>query len=247
LVNNVCYGDGAAHPSATCTAYSVTCNAAASKTSWTVAGNGCAIGAVCQAPGAADPTGCSECNPTTSKLAWTPKGTCSNILLAALNEAHTGDLGGLAGADALCANQAAAAGYTGTWKAFISTSTQNLKDLITGTNASSMPVVNLQGENMWASWNAVFSNPSWNSSTSYIWTFNGNYVDEGRASPDWSDADGRHGSTAAGVAHTSTCNDFTSASSSVSGANGEWDFGDMFNSEVGLCSTYMAVACVRLP
>ncbi|MHB8877674.1 MAG: hypothetical protein ACYC8T_28620, partial [Myxococcaceae bacterium] len=155
-------------------------------------------------------------------------------------------LGGISGANSLCATQAAAAGYGGTWKAFLSSSGQNVRDLITGTNASTLPVVNTRGENMWANWNTVFTQASWNTGTAqYMWSFNGKFVDEGQTTPDWFDADGWHGSTATGLVHTYTCSDWTSTASY--GANGEWDFGTMFNTEADSCAYTLAVACVSIP
>lgn len=247
VIGGACYANGASHPSATCAAYQVTCDAAQSTTTWTVAGNGCVVGNQCYAPGASDATGCARCDPTVSKTSWTPQATCTRILMAALNEAHNGNLGGISGANALCASQATAAGYGGTWRAFLSSSTQNVRDLITGTNAT-LPVVNLRGENMWSSWNTVFTQPTWNSTAIWLYAFDGRYVNEGQANPDWFDADGWHGSTAAGSVSTGvTCSDWTSAATGVRGANGEWDFRMMFNGETTVCSTTLAVACVLVP
>lgn len=242
-----CYANGTAHPASSCLPYSVTCNSSVSNTAWTVGGAGCAIGGQCYAAGALDPTGCSKCDPTVSKTSWTPQSTCTQILMAALNEGHQGNLGGIAGADALCAAQATAAGYSGTWKAFLSSSTQNVRDIIPSTSAA-VPVVNLLGQNMYASWNAAFTSTSWSSTAPYLTAFNGKTVTSGMASPDWYDADGWHGSTSSGLVSTSyTCNDWTDSTSSYRGQNGEWDLRAMFNGELTYCSTYLAVACVRLP
>lgn len=247
-INGSCYANAAAHPSATCSAYGVTCSTASSTTTWTVSGDGCAIGNQCYANGALDPTGCYKCDTAMSKTAWTPQGTCTNIIMAALNEGHQGNLGGTAGADALCAQQALAAGHGGTWKAFLSSPTQNVKDLVTGAGATNLPVVNLKGENMWANWNTIFTQGTWNGTAQYIWSFSGKYVDEGQASPDWSDADGWHGSLSTGAASANTCNNWTDNTGVYLGANGEWDFGYMFTAnENQSCSRYHAVACVRLP
>lgn len=44
---------------------------------------------------------------------------------------YNGNMGGLAGADALCQTAAGTAGYSGTWKALLSSSTVNAKDRVT--------------------------------------------------------------------------------------------------------------------
>jgi hypothetical protein len=244
VISNACYANGASHPSATCNGYGVTCNSAMSTSTWSVGGDACLIGNVCYANGAFDPTGCSKCDTSVSKTSWTPQMTCSNILMAALNNGYNGNLGGITGANTLCQNQAVAAGYSGTWKAFLSSSTQNVKDLIPVAQQT-LPVVNLKGQNMYASWNTMFTQSGWNTTATYLWAFNGAFVDEGQASPDWYDADGWHGSTSAGIATTYTCSDWTS--STGSGSNGEWDFRDLLGSETSSCSSVLAVACVRMP
>lgn len=245
VIAGACYANGATHPSATCNGKGVTCNSSLSTSTWSVAGDTCLIGNVCYANGAFDPTGCSKCDTAVSKTSWTPQATCSKILLAALNHAYTGNLGGIAGANSLCQQQASSAGYSGTWRAFLSSTTQNVKDLIPAGQAT-LPVLNLKGENMYASWNAIFTQSSWNGTASYLWAFNGAFVDEGQANPDWSDADGWHGSMSTGVASTNTCVDWTDGLN-ASGANGEWDGRSLVGGETSICSRLLAVACVRMP
>jgi len=246
-IGNLCYLNGEKHPSAACSTI-LECDGTLSSTDWSIKGNGCYIGSQCYQPNATSPIGCENCNPTVSKTTWTPIGQCVKIQLAALNESHTGNLGGISGADALCAAQAQAAGQTGTWKAFLSTSTQNVKDLITGTPAS-YPVVNLAGLLMYSSWNALFTTSTWPSSAGYLRTFNGKWVDEGQAtpaSPDWYDARGWHGSTTSGLVSTSyTCSDWTTTTGN--GRNGEWDMYNLLQQYSNTCSTYLAVACVQMP
>ena len=52
------------------------------------------------------------------------------VFFSAENDYYTGNLGGLAGADAKCTALAAGAGLDGTWKAWVSTSTVNAIDHI---------------------------------------------------------------------------------------------------------------------
>ncbi|CAN7410601.1 hypothetical protein LJR231_002614 [Phyllobacterium sp. LjRoot231] len=57
--------------------------------------------------------------------------TAMSFFVTSANPGKGGDLGGLAGADAYCAKLATTAGSTGkTWKAYLSTDTENAKDRI---------------------------------------------------------------------------------------------------------------------
>lgn len=242
LIGDVCFPSGATHPVVTCTM--ATCDPASSKTSWTVTGNGCLIADACYQPGALHPTGCWSCDPTVSKTKWTAAASCSKIILAALNEPHPGDLGGISGANALCAAQAQAAGVPGTWKAFLSSSTQNVKDLITGTNATTIPVVNLQGGQMYSYWDYIFITSLWSSAGYYMYTFAGTTVNSSFCS----DGDGWTGSLSSGSVATSyTCNDWTTSVSPNYGRNGELDERYLLKQETALCSASLAVVCVQIP
>jgi hypothetical protein len=169
------------------------------------------------------------------------------VMVAALNEAWNGNLGGLANADAMCATQAAAAGYTGTWKALLSTTTQNMSTLITGTDATTLPVTNIYGEQLFTSWDYIF-NTSQNFTTALgIYTFAGAKVDEGTVSPGFSDADVWSGSDATGTFVTDrSCLDWNSSVSTDLGYAAEYDMG-YFAYEGGdhACNLLLAVGCVR--
>jgi hypothetical protein len=246
LIDNACYANGAANTAVTCT--TATCNTAVSKTSWTVAGNECLIANTCYVSGATDLTGCWTCNPAKSKTQWTAATSCSKIVLSALNEGHQGNLGGIAGANAMCASQAAAAGFPGTWKAFLSSSAQNVKNLVPAAKATSIPVVNTKGQQLFTSWNAIFPSTYWSSSY-YIYAFAGHRVDENQATPDYYHGRGWHGSTTSGLVYANyTCNNWTSSSSSHYGYGSEWDSRRLvyipYNNS---CSYYLAVGCIQIP
>jgi collagen type XVIII alpha/collagen type XV alpha len=239
-----CHKSGDKHPDPSCT--SVVCDPATSTTYWTVKGNECFIGDKCYAPGAADPTGCASCNPAIAKTSWVPGATCNKIIVAGLNQALNGNLGGIAGADSKCATQAKAAGYPGTWKAFLSTSTQNVKDLITGTNATTLPVVNTLGQQLYSSWSTIFTLSTWSAAAPFIYTFDGREVDDNTgAVPDWYGARNWTGSYTSGTYYTSrTCNDWTTQSSSYRGAYGDLDIRRLLYSSYVYCSYTLAVVCV---
>ena len=177
---------------------------------------------------------------------------CKNVLpltkvvFTALNEAHTGNLGGIAGADALCQQQAAAAGRTETFVAFLAASTRPvLKDLIPQ-DKWNVPVVDSKGQQRFSAWSQMFVSGA-DFGTPYLPTMNGtNYVDEGgSAGAEWNDADGWHGADATGnVIASATCSDWTSTGGS--GQCTELDAYDVFKQENKACSLLHAVMCVSI-
>jgi hypothetical protein len=242
-IEGKCYQAGDSHPDG-CGECKPTVNA----TAWTLTSSTqCLIGGQCYNPGDKDALGCSTCelsNPTQ----WTKIPGCFNIVFAALNEAHDGKLGGLSGANALCAQQAAQGGFSGTFKAFLSTATQDVKDLIPAANASSVAVLNSKGEKLYDSWNQMFSLTKWTNSAVNIYSFDGTEVDEGTVSPDWYDGRAWHGSNVSGTVKTGyTCQDWTSNASSDNGADGELDDGNVYwlSSYYDSCDETVAVICVQ--
>ena len=239
LIKDACLVQGSAHPSG-CGG----CDPSVNQSGWTVPTNQCLINDVCYAPSAKDPIGCNQCDPTKAKTSWTKIAGCFKIIFTTLDEAHKGDLGGVTGADALCAKQAKKSGWSGTFKAFLSDSTHDVKDLVKGA-AANTPVVNTKGTVLYSSWNAIFTLSGWGQKNS-VWSFNGTLVDEGKGSPGWIDADGWHGSNTNGTAKTGyTCNDWT-ASTAADGACGEIDEGVWISSVIRNCGSYLAVPCVQV-
>jgi hypothetical protein len=245
-LGGACVIDGECHaPGAKIAGGCASCDPAVSLTEWTISGGQCLINRLCHQAGALDPVGCSKCDPTLSNSVWTPVPGCFKVVLTALNNAHTGALGGTAAADALCAAQAKATGYGGTFRAFLSSSTQNVKDLISGSDAG-LPVLNTLGQGLFPSWTAIFSTTIW-ASGRYLHAFDGKKVDEHTgALPDWYDARGWTGSTGAGVVSPgNTCQDWTSASSAAQGASGEMDMRRLLHTYTNTCNQTLAVVCVR--
>ena len=164
-------------------------------------GTECVIGGACYAAAAKHATGCLECNSATSATSWTPVSGCQKIIFAALNSSRNGDLGGVTAADAACQADAQAAGFPGTWKAFLSDSSRDVKSLISGANASGVPVVTLQNEQMYTSWDSIFTCTTtlcyWSSAASPLWTFEMKAVNSALGY----DGDGWHGSNPDGTAH----------------------------------------------
>lgn len=239
VINNSCVAAGTSHPSASCAGV-VSCNTSASKVGWTVTGDVCLVDGQCYANLAEDSTGCFVCDTNQSNSAWTAKSSCSKIVLAALNESHTGDLGGIAGANALCAQQAAAAGYGGTWLALLATATQNISELVPASLRSNTPVVMLNGTQLYSSWDDAMSRgySDW-SGSQYMLRFSGS-----SASTDaWT------GSGLNGVYNSPyDCQGWTDGSStSARGMTGDWSSRELLNSSSTYCRYSYSVGCIQVP
>jgi hypothetical protein len=239
-IDGKCYAPQAKHPQGC-----AECDPTYSTTTWKPISNDCLIDNTCYPPGAKKPVGCGQCDPSLSKTSWSPLPGCWEIVLAALDEAHDGNLSGLSGADALCAAQAKAANLTGTFKAFLSGATRDVKDLIAG-SATGYPVVNTKGEILFNTWSTVFTTTSW-SSGKFIYSFDGKKVDENSgASPDWYDSQNWHGSLTGGTVKAgATCQDWTSNSTADTGATGELDLYRLLYTYAQACSKTLAVVCVK--
>ncbi len=137
------------------------------------------------------------------------------LIFTAMDNAHNGNMGGIAGADSLVNQNAAQQGFGASrWKAMLSSSQQHMKDIIPEPYASNMPIVDRNKNAMYNNWNRIFQgdNPSW-SNGGYLRTFVNREVNENTgANPDWSDADGWTGSNVRGqFVNGQTCNDWTNA------------------------------------
>jgi hypothetical protein len=257
VIGGTCYPGGTAYTSNGCGAYNVTCDAAQNASAWTVGADACLINGACYANGAKDPTGCSRCDTSQSKTKWTAEPSCTNIVIAALNEGHNGALGGLAGADNLCATQAAAAGRGGTWKALLSSAAQDVVSLITGSNATDKAVVNLRNQPLYASWSALFpvagSAVQWNAATSYLYSFEDRAVYYGAgAVPEYYLNRLWTGSTGAGAKTTYNCNNWDSSSSGYYGTYTRLDtpyyrYLNYYTGSTNNCASTLVVACVAIP
>ncbi|KRY85055.1 Collagen alpha-1(XV) chain [Trichinella pseudospiralis] len=75
--------------------------------------------------------------------------------LIALNDPFTGNMHGVRGADFACYHQARAAGFTTTFRAFVSSQVQDLDKIVHHSDRGT-PVVNLRGQVLFNSWDDMF-------------------------------------------------------------------------------------------
>jgi len=76
--------------------------------------------------------------------------------LIALNYPILGRIKGIGGADTLCYNQAKRAGLHGTYRAFLSSSDQDLRSVVSRRAQNDYPVLNAMDEVIFKSWNSIF-------------------------------------------------------------------------------------------
>lgn len=166
----------------------------------------------------------------------------AQIELIALDQAIDGDLGGAAGADALCQAEAQKAGRAGQFRAFLSTANRDARDLIPA-SAAQQQVVNGRGELLWSSWNEVFKKLFWEKNTE-LYSFSGAIIKNGGP---WEDGDIWHGTRTDGKAHpTLRCKDWTSNVKGDLGVNGDADPHGLLIQEAHPCDRRCALVCVRV-
>ncbi|MBW2454746.1 MAG: hypothetical protein JRI68_09550 [Deltaproteobacteria bacterium] len=208
-----------------------------------VTGQTCSSG-TCQ--GGSQITSCTNndlCCPSGCTI-QTDSDCLTEITMAALNTGYTGNLGGVAGADADCTTQAAQNGIGGTWRAFLCSGSQNVIDVVPG-YLQGFPVKNINGVTLWNNWGEIFTTTSWIGGGAKMITFSGLVVDEPQVvNPVWTDADNWHGCLATGYVAASHCAGWTTTTGN--GIGGELDMAQMMIQEVHVCTYTSAVVCVRI-
>ncbi|XP_072343458.1 uncharacterized protein [Scyliorhinus torazame] len=86
-----------------------------------------------------------------------PNRGAAQLHLVALNGPLTGEMAGIRGADLQCFQQAQEAGLRGTFRAFLTSSNQDLISIVKRSDRTSVPIVNLKGEMLFYNWDTLFS------------------------------------------------------------------------------------------
>ncbi len=152
---------------------------------------------------------CTALFPNTASPTTSCKALIGAVKLVFAAGSYNGDLGGVAGANAICQTEAAAVGLPGTYKAWLSTEIAGQNPAASFTQ-SNVPYVNTSGTQIAANWTALVTSglsvpillKDGGTVSSYLWT---------GTNPD--------GTAIPGVA-SYDCSDWTSASVSVGGAIG---------------------------
>ncbi|XP_044855798.1 collagen alpha-1(X) chain-like isoform X2 [Mauremys mutica] len=120
-----------------------------------------------------------------------------SLRLVALNFPLPGDMNGLSGADLQCHRQSQEAQLSSTFRAFLSSPTQNLVSIVRRTDRA-LPVVNLKGQRLAKTWNSLFGGDGaarFNALRFPIYTFDGRNV---LTDPSWAHKAIWHGSSPRG-------------------------------------------------
>ncbi|XP_062994185.1 collagen alpha-1(XVIII) chain-like [Elgaria multicarinata webbii] len=168
-----------------------------------------------------------------------------SLRLVALNIPLTGDMNGIGGADLQCYQQAQAANLYGTFRAFLSSTTQSLVSIVKRTDRS-LPIVNLKGQRLAKSWNSLFSRdgPShFNSMRFPIYTFNGlNVITD----PTWTYKVVWHGiKLHGGPSQNQNCRDWRTAFHQSEGLASSPTGSKFLTENKHSCSNSLVVLCVE--
>ncbi|XP_062813992.1 collagen alpha-1(XV) chain isoform X2 [Anolis carolinensis] len=168
-----------------------------------------------------------------------------SLHLVALNTPLTGDMNGIAGVDLQCYQQSQEAKLNGTFRAFLSSSTQSLFSIVKRTDRG-LPIVNLKGQLLAKSWNALFSRNGtlhFNSMRFPVYTFNGHNV---MTDPTWTHKAAWHGVKLRGNhSPNQDCQDWRSASSFSEGFASPPAAGKFLTKDKWSCSASLIVLCVE--
>ena len=201
----------------------------------------------------ADGQTCTADASCTSGYCGPGTGTCiqlTQIVVSGLLTERDGNLGGITGANALCAADAASTGRAGTWVAFLSDTTQDLIDIFPDVqNANgdrlrgSIPVNNIQGNILVSNWDAIGDGSNVSISNA-VYALDNDEMDECCGYPN--DADAWTGTTVGGTVYSGQhCSDWSTTSGE--GVATEIDAMQFLREETGhLCGQTLGVMCVRV-
>uniref|UniRef100_A0A4W3ITG6 Collagen alpha-1(XV) chain-like n=1 Tax=Callorhinchus milii TaxID=7868 RepID=A0A4W3ITG6_CALMI len=127
--------------------------------------------------------------------------------LVALNTPMKGKMAGIRSADLQCFQQAQEAGLLGTFRAFLTSSNQDLISVVRRADRASVPIVNLKGDVLFLNWNSLFSGSGgYLKPKTPIYSFNGHNV---MTDPLWPHKLVWHGSSTQGIRATNSfCNEW---------------------------------------
>ncbi|KAH8362771.1 hypothetical protein KR084_000843 [Drosophila pseudotakahashii] len=165
------------------------------------------------------------------------------LRVAALNEASTGDLQGIRGADFACYRQGRRAGLLGTFKAFLSSRVQNLDTIVRPADRD-LPVVNTRGDVLFNSWKGIFNGQGgFFSQAPRIYSFSGKNV---MTDPSWPMKSVWHGSLPNGERSIDTyCDAWHSGDHLKSGYASNLDGHKLLEQKRQSCDSKLIILCVE--
>lgn len=234
-IDGVCYPNNHQDPVSGCH-----CLTSQSTTSWSASSTQCLINGKCVNSGQS--AACSICDPTISKTSYASLASCQNaIVLVGANDAFSGNLGGVSGANAKCEAAAAAVGLKVSAPAFIGTKDQDATTLLL-TQLQKRKVVNGRGQTLYNSWSKMLTGAT---PQAGFYTFDNTEIDEPYGA--WDDADAWTGMDKIGayVGSNLDCKGWQSSSNTYQGGAHELDMGQLLSSpKAKTCNTRNALLCV---
>ncbi|XP_076263566.1 collagen XV/XVIII-type protein multiplexin isoform X3 [Rhynchophorus ferrugineus] len=165
------------------------------------------------------------------------------LRLAALNEPATGDVHGVRGADYACYREAHRAGLKGTFRAFLSSRTQNVDSIVRQADRK-LPVSNLRGEVLFNSWAEMFSGDAAPfPHPPRIFSYNGKNV---MTDPSWPTKSVWHGALVDGTrALDTSCDAWQTSSPSKVGLAGNLRGPRLLDQTAVSCDKKLIVLCIE--
>jgi collagen type XV alpha len=161
--------------------------------------------------------------------------------LIALNTPLSGDMRGVRGADFACYQQARTAGFTTTFRAFLSSQVQDLNKIVHFSDQFT-PVVNLRGDRLFDSWKQMFQDPKF-AERATIFSFDRRDV---MTDNTWQEKLVWHGSDSAGVRSEGRyCEAWRSADSKFVGVASPLDRRQVLGVQDVDCSRKLVVLCIE--
>ncbi|ESO98499.1 hypothetical protein LOTGIDRAFT_142841, partial [Lottia gigantea] len=163
--------------------------------------------------------------------------------LIALNQPKRGDMHGIRGADYECHRQARKAGFRGTYRAFLSTQTQDVDSIIYKLDRK-IPIVNSKDEMIFNSWDDLVNGAGgYFNNKSTIYSFDGKDI---MHDPAWPQKIIWHGSNRNGqLMKDEYCNKWHSMSRNKMGLGSSLMKNMLLDSEQYSCNNAFIVLCVE--
>ncbi|KAJ7389016.1 Collagenase NC10 and Endostatin [Desmophyllum pertusum] len=165
------------------------------------------------------------------------------LRMVALNLPLNGWMNSIGGIDRKCWEQSRAANLTGAYRAFLSNRLQHVKSIVHKEDRT-LPVGNIQGDQLFPSWDSIFTSRYAFNPDIPIYSFNGSNV---VTDPTWPFKHIWHGSRENGIKYPSNCRSWLSSSrkdsSTASALNGRESA--LFEREFP-CNSDFIVLCVHI-
>lgn len=165
--------------------------------------------------------------------------------LVALNQPHTGHMMGIYNANRMCSEQARAMGLSPNYRAFMSSHSKELFNVVDPGFRDTLPVTNLRGDVMFRNWRSIFTGDGGriNTRSTPLYSFDGRDI---LADPFWPQKSIWHGSTSRGHRLVDKhCEMWQADHISVMGQASSLTSGLLLGQHTRSCSKQYIVLCIE--